>query len=590
MPLSTRNGMFRCALIAGVAALCACGNKSSTETPAVDAKPAAEPQNAWGGFVDSFIEDYFKAQPYFAVYAGRHEFDGQMPDISRAGFEKEIARLHKWRDDAKKFDEQSLSAEQRFQREYLLGVVGTDLFWQERAQAPFKNPAFYIGSLDPNVYLAREYAPLEKRMAAYIGYARAIPALTANIKENLHTPMPKSFVQRGVDGFGGYADFYKNDVPQVFAAVTDPELKKQFEEANTAAAKAMSDLKAWFESQRPTATNDFALGESLFAEMIKATERVETPIADLAAAGRADLERNLAALKDACAQFAPKATIPACIAKVNAKKPAGGPVAFGRKQLHELKAFLQEKQIVTIPSQEEANVEEAPPYNRANFAYIVIPGPYEKGLPSTYFIAPPDPSWSKAEQASYIPGEANLLSTSVHEVWPGHFLQFLHSNGNATKLQSLWVGYAFAEGWAHYAEEMMWEVGLGNGSPEVHIGQLRNALLRNVRFLSAVGMHAQGMTLEESEKLFKDSAFSDPGTARQQSARGTYDPAYLNYTMGKLMIRKLRADWLAKQGVAAGAAGTPEQLKAFHDKFLSYGGPAIPLIRQEMLGDASAAF
>jgi uncharacterized protein (DUF885 family) len=176
-------------------------------------------------------------------------------------------------------------------------------------------------------------------------------------------------------------------------------------------------------------------------------------------------------------------------------------------------------------------------------------------------------------------------------VWPGHFLQFLHSNRNSTKLQSLWVGYAFAEGWAHYSEEMMWDAGLGNGDPEIHIGQISNALLRNVRFLSSIGMHTQGMTLEQSEKLFRDSAFADPGTARQQAARGTYDPAYLNYTMGKLMIRKLRTDWLAKQGGASAASpnGTPEQWKAFHDKFLSYGGPAIPSIRKEMLGDASGA-
>jgi hypothetical protein len=573
------------------AGLIACERKAPLTAPAQSAQStAAATDTAWQPFVDSFIEDYFKAQPGFAVQAGRHEFDGQLPDWSKAGIEKEIARLHGWRDKAVAFEDSSLTPEQRFQREYLLNAIDIDLFWQERAAFPFKNPAWYIGQIDPQVYLGREYAPLEKRMAAYIGYARAIPQVAANVRANLRTPLPKSFVERGIAGFGGFAEFYRNDVPKVFAAVQDAELQKQFEEANAAAAKAMGELKTWFESQQKTATDDFALGEALFAEMLRQTERVEVPVADLAAAGRADLERNLAALKEACAKFAPKAPVRACIDKMEAHKPKGGTVVRAREQLKELKAFLVEKQIVTIPGTEEARVEESPPYNRANFAYINIPGPYESGLPSTYFVAPPDPSWSAKEQASYIPGDARLLSTSAHEVWPGHFLQFLHSNRNASKLQSLWVGYAFAEGWAHYTEEMMWEEGLGNGDPEQHIGQLVSALLRDVRFLSAIGLHAQGMTLEESEKLFRESAFADPGTARQQSTRGTYDPAYLNYTLGKLLIRKLRADWTAKQsGQSADSPEARKHWRAFHDQFLSYGGPPIPLVRKQMLGDAAGA-
>jgi uncharacterized protein (DUF885 family) len=268
--------------------------------------------------------------------------------------------------------------------------------------------------------------------------------------------------------------------------------------------------------------------------------------------------------------------------KAEANKPEKGAVAGAQAQLASLKEFLLEKQVVSIPGKEEAQVREAPPYNRANFAYIIIPGPYETGLPSTYYVAPPDPSWSAAERAAYIPGKANLLFTSVHEVWPGHFLQFLHSNRNSSKIASLWVGYAFAEGWAHYTEEMMWQVGLGNNDPETHVGQLTNALLRNVRFLSAIGLHTQGMTLAQSEQMFRESAFADPGTARQQAARGTYDPAYLNYTLGKLMIRKLRDDWIAKQYGSEAASEPQKHWREFHDQFLSYGGPPIPLVRKAM--------
>jgi uncharacterized protein (DUF885 family) len=161
-------------------------------------------------------------------------------------------------------------------------------------------------------------------------------------------------------------------------------------------------------------------------------------------------------------------------------------------------------------------------------------------------------------------------------VWPGHFLQFLHANRASSRFGQVFVGYAFAEGWGHYAEELMWEAGLG-GDPETHIGQLLNALLRNVRYLSAIGLHTHGMTVAESEKMFREQGYQDAGTARQQARRGTFDPEYLKYTLGKLMIRKLRADWTASRG---GQAAWRE----FHDRFLSFGGPPIPLVRGAMLG------
>jgi uncharacterized protein (DUF885 family) len=255
-----------------------------------------------------------------------------------------------------------------------------------------------------------------------------------------------------------------------------------------------------------------------------------------------------------------------------------------------LKEFIVQNNVVSIPSNDEALVAEAPPYNRANAAFINTAGTYDKGVVSVYNIAPPDPKWSKAEQSAYIPGEASLLFTSVHEVWPGHFLQFLHSNANPDKLEGLWVGYAFAEGWAHYCEEMMVEMGLAKGDPERHIGQLSEALLRDVRLLSAIGLHTHGMTVAQSEKMFREQAFQDPGNARQQAARGTYDPAYLNYTLGKLMIRKLRTDWLAKSATGAPPPNQDDQSRwhEFHDKFLSYGGPPIPLLRKEMLGEGGS--
>jgi len=560
------------------AVLQACGR--TAENAAVSLGPT------WQSVRDALIDEYLAAHPAFAVAAGRHEYDGRLPDWSAAGIASEIRRLHAARDRASAVSDTGLTDAERFERDYLIARFDRDLFWLEVAEAPFTNPAWYldwmVDNLDPAPYLTRQYAPLDVRMRAYTAYARAIPQAAAQIRANLRAPLARPLLERGVSAFRGFADFYQNDVPGILAAVQDAARQKEFSTANAAAAAAMRELAGWLESQRRTATGSFALGAGRFARMLQMTEGVTTPLAELEAAGRADLERNQAALREACAKFARGAPIEACIAKMNANKPQGGAVDGARAQLAVLKKFVQDAGVATIPGPEEAKVDEAPPYNRANFAYIDIPGPFEKGLPATYYIAPPDPSWTAAEQRDYLPGQADLLFTSVHEVWPGHFLQFLHSNRNPSLVGRLFVGYAFSEGWAHYAEEMMWEMGLGGGDPETHIGELTNALMRNVRFLSAIGLHTKGMSVEESERLFREEAFTDAATARQQAARGTYDPAYLNYTMGKLMIRKLREDWTATR--------TGRQAwREFHDQFLTYGGPPIPMVRRRMMGSAEGS-
>jgi len=534
----------------------------------------------WDDFVHNFIEATLAAHPNFAVVSGRHEYDGEFPDWSPDGIAAEITRLHEARAEAEAFDPETLTAHQGFQREYVIAVIDRILFWLETAEWPFRNPDFYfdwtLDSLDPNVYVAREYAPLEDRARSFTKYANGLPKVADQIIANLRTPLPRTYIEKGVATFGGLATFFKDDLPVAFSGLEDPAVKEAFNDARGRGAAAMERVASWLEAQRPEATDDFAMGKELFQEMVTRTEGVDVSVDTLKVIGEADLERNLAALKEACAEYAPGKSLHACVDRVNADKPEGGAVTAARRQLVDLHAFLEKEDLVSIPGTEEALVEEAPPYNRSNSAYIDIPGPFEESLPSVYYIAPPDPKWTPEEQLAYVPGKATLLFTSVHEVWPGHFLQFLHANRSDDVFGRVFVGYAFAEGWAHYSEEMMWEAGLGDGDPEVHIGQLLEALLRNVRYLSAIGLHTEGMTVEESERMFREEAFYDPGNARQQAARGTYDPAYLNYTMGKLMIRKLRADWTARRGDRL-------SWKAFHDRFLSFGGPPIPLVRKAMM-------
>jgi hypothetical protein len=347
------------------------------------------------------------------------------------------------------------------------------------------------------VYLTRPYAPAEARLKAFINYARTVPTAAAQIRTNLRTPLPRSFVKYGVDGFGSFPDFYRKDVPKIFAEVPNPALQARLAGAIEPAAQAMQNLADWLSSGEQQATDDFAIGPAEFADMLRMTERVTTPLAELERVGRADLERNLTALQQACAAYLPGATSDACVAKAGADKPTGGAVAGARAQLDMLRQFVVDHDLVTIPDTEQASVAEAPPCQRSNFAYIDIPGPYDKDMPSIYYIAPPDPSWSKADQDAYTPGKAMPLFTSAHEVWPGHFVQFLHANRSPFEFGRLFVGYAYSEGWAHYTEEMMWEAGLGNGAPEAHIGQLSEALLRNVRYQDAHARHDGGQLRDD---------------------------------------------------------------------------------------------
>ena len=565
------------------AALAVAGCKVS-EAPQNGTAQSSAQQGDWAGFVNNFIEASFKANPGFAVGQGRHEYDGQVGDLSEAGISAEVARLKNAIADAQAYGDDKLDAQQRYQRDYLIAVAKGQLFWidPEGADQLHNNPAAYLGAFDPSVYVTVPYASKEQRLKSYIKFLQTIPTTSERMRANIKTPMATSFVDYGKSAFGGFVEYYPGDGMAAWKGVGTSEDQQALKTATDNAVNAMKDVAAWVESQRAASKPNFALGKARFQRMLADTEMVTIPVDQLEQIGRADLAANQKLLTEACARYAAGQTIEACMAKMSANKPQGGAVAGARAQLAGLKQFIIDHDIVTIPGPEEAKVEEAPPYNRQNFAYINIPGPYEKGLPSVYYIAPADPSWPKAEQDAFVPGQADLLFTSVHEVWPGHFLNFLHANRSKDIFGRIFVGYAFAEGWAHYTEEMMRVKGVGGGTDETLIGQLSNALLRDCRFLSAIGMHTGSMTQAQSYDLFQKQCYQDAGNARQQAARGTYDPAYLNYTMGKLMIRTLRDDWSASRGGEKG-------WKAFHDQFLSYGGPPIPLVRQQMMGGKAEA-
>ena len=555
-------------LLAAILSLAACGgNEKKSESTGVDTQP-------WEAFAASSIAEYYRRNPELAVDVGLHEYDGQMSDFSLEAADAYATWIDGIIASAESYED--LTSTEAFERDYMVSALRGELFWIRDSGFLTNNPVYYAWSLGFDVYIDRDYAPLEERIVAYTKYVSGIPAMLQTMRQNLEPPLPAPYVETAHSIFKGLADYLKNTVPGLFSTVKDEQAQRRFAAANTAAAEAAEQTVEWLDGLRASATDDFALGEEKFLEMLRATQGVDITLADLKTAGELNLKQNLDQLREACAEFAPGENTGNCVLKVQNRKPPEGAVAGATRQLPDLRRFLEDNDIVSIPGTEEALVAEAPPHRRSNFAYINIPGPFESGLPSVYYIAPPDPAWSVEDQHAYIPGETDLLATSVHEVWPGHFLQFLHANRTENNVGQHFATYSFVEGWAHYTEQMMIDAGLGDGDPEYRIGQLLNALLRNVRYLSAIGLHAEGMTVEESQAMFAEVAFQDFGNASQQAFRGTYDPGYLNYTLGKLMINKLREDWTSGRG-------GEEAWGRFHDQFLSYGSPPVPLIRKEML-------
>ena len=557
-------------LCAALLVLSACGKDPE---PVADAQPE---QASWAEFAAATIDRYYEQNPEAAVYAGLHEFDGQISDISQSAMKAYSDWIDAVVAEANAYE--NLEGIEVFERDYMIKSLQGEQFWVRDSGFMKNNPVNYTFALGMDVFIDREYAPIEERIVAYTQYVSGLPNWLQTMQSNLEPPLPAPYVETSHRIFSGMADYLENTVPGLFAAVEDEQLQRQFAAANTTAAEAVRQTARWLDGLKATATDDYALGEEKFLQMLSATQGVDITLADLKAAGELNLEQNLSMLYEACAEFAPGESTEDCVLKVQNRKPPEGAVGGAARQLPDLRRFLEENELVTIPGTEEALVAEAPPHRRFNSAYIEIPGPFETGLPSVYYIAPPNPDWSPEDQLAYIPGERDLLATTIHEVWPGHFLQFLHANRTENNVGRHFSTYSFVEGWAHYTEQMMIDAGYGDGDPEYRIGQLLNALLRNVRYLSAIGLHAEGMSVEESQTMFLEKAFQDFGNANQQAYRGTFDPGYLNYTLGKLMINKLRGDWTEGRG-------GEEAWGKYHDQFLSYGSPPVPLIRQQMLGE-----
>jgi len=569
---------MRCASL--VVLLCAaCGGTPTPAKPAPAQPTAAE--RALATTIAGFVTGHLAFRPGLGIELGLHEYDGVVPDRAPAAIAAEVARLTTAQATFEAIDPTKLGHAAQVEREVVLAEIRKERFELEVRRRPSRDPFYYLRGFSLNPYIARDYAPAAQRAAAMLRACEAAPAYYRQAAAQLEPALPKAWLQVGVMMSGGTIDFVRGDAKQAFAALPDVALRGRLDACLDTLAGELTAFQGALKSRFPAATDDFRLGADTMIAMLRATEGLDLDIATLERVITADLERNRAAIVAAAKELDPAATTAAVVAQVTSDKPSvEGVLDEATAQLAQLQRFVTAHELVSIPRPDPIEVRASPSFMRGNFAALGGVGPFESSpLASFYYIAPPDPAWPEAEQKAYLPSVPDLLFVSAHEVFPGHFVQGMHQRASGSRVLQMFETYTASEGWAHYVEEMLWEQGLGKGAPRIHIGQLKNALLRDVRFAVALGYHAGTLTVDDATRMFQELAFADPGNARQQAMRGTVDPMFLGYTLGKLIIMELRADW---QRAHPGAS-----IGAFHDELLSYGEAPLPVTRRMMLGAAA---
>lgn len=547
-----------------------------------------EGEDDFDAAVDAFFDRYFAFHPTRASGAGLHDFDPRLGDRDRASIEAYLADLLALERRFEAFDPAALDEDARLDRDLVLREIRGERFWLEEVETWRKDPRFYAREWDLTRLLLLDYAPLAERMASIVARLERFPDLVAAARANVENP-PRPYVETALITYRGWPRFLESDLPAALAGVDDAGLQARFREARDTAAQAIEAYADHLEREvLPDASGDFALGAERYRRMNALLSGVDLPLDRLEAIGESELTRVEAladSLADVIAPDAPPETrVEAAFDSLAADRPEPDAiVATAAGMIDRLRAFVRDSGFGTVlPG--DVEVREIPPFRRTNFAYIFIPGPFETAVTTgLYFIHPVEESWSDTVTRDFLARNNtwSILNTSGHEAYPGHYHHFNHVVRSPTKAQKLLTAYVTTEGWAHYAEEAGWRAGLSDRDPRLGMAVVQDALLRVVRYLASIRLHTGQMTVEEAEEMFATVAYQDSVNARQQALRGTYDPEYLNYTLGKLMIRKLRSDLEAD----ASTRGEPFDPTAFHDEFMAAGAPPVPWIGRRMTGD-----
>jgi uncharacterized protein (DUF885 family) len=535
-------------------------------------------------FVKSYYAAEFAAHPVSATRAGIHDYDSKVDDLTAEGQARDMARLHAALKTLEAMAPKSLSDKDRDEREVLIGNIKGALLDGETIQYWRKDPGRYARVATGAVFelVHRDFAPAADRLRAAIAREKLIPGLLTAGKANLQHP-PKAFVEIALRNLGGSINFFKN-APAAFAEVDDAGLKHDFAASNDTAVAALEDYRTFLQSALATADGDFALGPKIFVERLTDNEMVDLPVPKLREVAYKRLHDDQAALKAAAAQIDPRQGTEHVVESLRANHPTAETLlATADADLKGLREFVISHHIATIPSDLLPKVEDTPGFQRATTAAAMDwPGPFEQhATQAFYYVSPPDAGLAPDKLEDYLRAyyEPGLELISTHEVWPGHFMQYLSRRAHPewSLARQLAHAQSTTEGWAHYTEQMMVEEGLGNGDPKVKVAQLTEALLRDCRFVSSLAMHTEGKSVDDAAQIFMKECGSPEAEARREAYRGTSDPGYLNYTVGKLEILKLREDYKKKMGAKF-------SLTDFDDRFLAAGLVPVKIIRRELMG------
>ncbi len=536
--------------------------------------------------VDKYFAYVFSIDPALGTQLGIHEYDTAVPDLSASAISDSVKRLKSFLNDFETVKSKELSPQSNIDLKLITSNIKGRLLMLDELKEWQRNPDMYSSLSSSMIYdlMARNFAPLSERLKSVIAREKAIPALLAAAKINLKNP-PKIYTEIAIDQAGGIIDFFKTDVPNTFKSVTDKQLQDEFAQVNGQCIAKLEEYQKFLKDEvLPKSSSSFAYGPEIYAKKLQYDEMVDTPIDQLITDGDKELKRLQSEFDKTAKEIDPSKSPIEVFRSIALEHAAPDKLLDStRAMLSDLREFCLKNKIISMPWEGDLRVEETPPFMRAlTFAAMSWSGPFEeKSKESFYYVTLPEKSWApeKVEQHMRSFGRFSLMDTSVHEVFPGHYVQGLWLRVAPSKTTKIIGSNSNIEGWAHYGEQMMVEQGLENGDKRLKLAMLHKALRRCCRYLVALKMHTKGMTLDEAISFFVNEAHEERANAERESRRGAIDATYLVYTLGKLQIMSLREDYKK-------AKGDKFTLLDFHNAFLGTGAPPVKIIREVLLGDS----
>jgi len=547
-----------------------------------------------------FDQVFFPYAPTNGTLVGYHQYDAQLEDYSRKNIDAEIAALKVFEKRIEAIYPDAVAADfvPRSDRKIVLANIRSQLLTLETIRPWEKNADNYSSTCANGAFtlMERKFASPDERLRSLVARERQMPVLLADARVNLKNP-PRIFTEIAIEQLPDIVSFFEHDVPLAFADAKDPALKAEFAQTNAAVVAALTSYLDWLKTDLLARSNgDFRIGADTFSKKLQYDEMVDLPLDKLLEIGWADLHKNQAHFNRVAKELEPDKDPLAVLDELGEMHPKPDQLLNSfRATFDGLISFIRANHIVTIPSDVRPILEETPPFMRATTtASMDTPGPFETHATEAYFnVTLPDSSMTPAQVEGYMHSFniGTVISTAVHEAYPGHYIQFLWLPQAPSRVRKLLGANTDVEGWAHYTEQMMLDEGYGQPgagakdereSKFLRLGQLQDALLRNARFIVGIEMHTGKMSYDEAVAFFQKEGYQSKESAIIETKRGSSDPTYLYYTLGKLEIMKLREDIKKKQGAAF-------SLEKFHDDFLRQGFPPVKIVREALLGDDSPA-